>query len=285
MILADRHSDYTVLDTGNGEKLENVGGIVLQRPDPQVIWPRSKPELWNKPHAAYDRSNSGGGKWRYIKRVPDKWTVKYGDLKFYVRPTGFKHIGIFPEQSANWDYIISKIKNSGRNIRVLNLFAYTGGATLAALSAGASVVHVDAAKSMNEWAKENAQLSGLADRSVRYIADDCHKFVQREQRRGNKYDAIIMDPPSYGRGGGKVWKIEDNLYPLVEDSAKLLSDNPLFFIINSYTTGLSDVVTANMLTKCIASKHGGSIESGTLCLPIKGSDVVLPCGTTARWEA
>ncbi len=284
MILADRFNEYKVLDTGDGEKLEDIGGIMLQRPDPQVIWKRSNPQIW-KPHAVYDRSSSGGGNWRFIKRVPEKWTISYGKLKFFIRPTGFKHIGLFPEQSANWDYIVARIKGSDRHINVLNLFAYTGGATLAALNAGASVVHVDAAKSMNEWAKQNAQLSGLADKSVRYIADDCHKFVLREQRRGNKYDAIIMDPPSYGRGGGKVWKIEDNLFPLVEDCAKLLSDDPLFFIINSYTTGLSDVVTANMLQMCVAAEFGGSIESGTLCLPQEGSKVVLPCGTTARWEA
>lgn len=202
-----------------------------------------------------------------------------------MRPTGFKHIGLFPEQSANWDYIADSINKSGRKIRVLNLFAYTGGATLAALSAGANVVHVDAAKSMNEWAKENAVLSGFGGADVRYIADDCHKFVLREQRRGNQYDAIIMDPPSYGRGGGNVWKIEDNLYPLIADCAKLLSDKPLFFIVNSYTTGLSDIVSKNMLEICVGSKFGGSVESGTLCLPQKNSKVVLPCGTTARWEA
>ena len=283
MILADKFKDYTVLDTGDGEKLEDIGGIVLQRPDPQVIWKRSSQKPW-EPHAVYDRSSTGGGEWRFIKRVPEKWTISYGKLKFYIRPTGFKHIGLFPEQSANWDYIIRSIEKSGRHISVLNLFAYTGGATLAALSAGASVVHVDAAKSMNEWAKDNAQLSGLGDGSVRYIADDCQKFVQRESRRGNKYDAIIMDPPSYGRGGGNVWKIEENLFRLVEDCAKLLSDKPLFFIINSYTTGLSDVVTRNMLQMCVASKFGGSIESGTLCLPQKESKIVLPCGTTSRWQ-
>ena len=219
MWIADKTGDYALLDTGGGEKLEDVGGIVLQRPDPQVIWERTQPRLW-KPHAVYDRSSSGGGSWRFIKRVPEKWTISVGPLKFYVRPTGFKHIGVFPEQAANWDYIRKTIADSGREIRVLNLFAYTGGATLAALSAGASVVHVDAAKSMNEWAKENAQLSGLAGGSVRYIADDCGKFVQREQRRGNRYDAIIMDPPSYGRSGNSVWKIEDALYGLVKDCAR-----------------------------------------------------------------
>jgi 23S rRNA (cytosine1962-C5)-methyltransferase len=283
MFTADKFTEYTVLDTGDGEKLEDIGGIILQRPDPQVIWGRSKPEIW-KPHAVYERSSSGGGSWRYIKKIPERWTISYGQLKFFIKPTGFKHIGLFPEQSANWDYIISSIKQSGRSIRVLNLFAYTGGATLAAASAGASVVHVDAAKSMNDWAKENMQLSKL-DAEVRFIADDCMKFVQREIRRGSVYDAIVMDPPSFGRSGNSVWKIEDGLYELVSECAKLLSKTPLFCIINSYTTGLSDAVTANMLEIAVRSRLGGRIESGTLVLPQKSSGVVLPCGTTARWHA
>jgi len=282
MFIADKITEYQLLDSGGGEKLENVGGIVLQRPDPQAIWQRVGEAPW-RPHAAYERSSSGGGKWNFIKRVPERWSISYGDLKLYVRPTGFKHIGVFPEQSANWDYIGEMIRGAGREVRVLNLFAYTGGATLAAAAAGASVVHVDAAKSMNEWAKENAQLSGLSGAPIRYIADDCHKFVLREQRRGNTYDAIIMDPPSYGRGGGKVWKIENDLFALVADCAKLLSGNPLFFIINSYTMGLSDVVTRNMLEICVSAKHGGGVESGTLALPQQNSKVLLPCGTTARW--
>lgn len=283
MFLADKFKDYTVLDTGGGEKLEDVGGIILQRPDPQAIWERQSPDLW-KPHAVYDRSSSGGGSWRFIKKVPDRWTISCGKLKFYIRPTGFKHIGLFPEQSVNWDYIMKSIKANGRTIRLLNLFAYTGGATLAALAAGASVVHVDAAKSMNDWAKENAQLSGLQG-EVRFIADDCLKFAQREIRRGITYDAIVMDPPSFGRSGGKVWKLEDDLFPLIAECAKLLSKTPLFFIVNAYTTGLSDIVTANMLEIVIRSKLGGSIESGTLALPQKNSKVLLPCGTTARWHA
>lgn len=282
MFVADHLNEYTLLDTGGGEKLEDVGGILLQRPDPQAIWERTKPQLW-KPHAVYERANTGGGSWRFIKKVPEKWTLGFGPLKFFVRPTGFKHIGVFPEQSVNWEYIRKAITDSGRNIRLLNLFAYTGGATLAALSAGASVVHVDAAKSMNEWAKENAQLSGLSGADVRYIADDCGKFVHREQRRGSRYDAIVMDPPSYGRSGGSVWKIEDALFALVKDSAALLSDDPLLFIINSYTTGLSDVVSRNMLSLCMPRK--GVIESGTLALPHRDSAVLLPCGTTARWHA
>ena len=284
MFIANNIKDYKLLASGGGEKLENVGGIVLQRPDPQAIWEKTSREAW-QPHAVYERSSSGGGKWKFLKRVPDRWSIGYGGLKFFVRPTGFKHIGIFPEQSANWDYIKSAIQNSGRSISVLNLFAYTGGATLAALDAGASVVHVDAAKSMNEWAKENVQLSGLGGGQVRFIADDCHKFVLREQRRGNTYDAIIMDPPSFGRGGGKVWKIEDDLYPLMQDCAKLLSDKPLFFIVNSYTTGLSDIVTRNMIQMCVGSRFGGKVDSGTLVLPQQESKLLLPCGTTARWHA
>ena len=281
MFVADHLNDYTLLDTGGGEKLEALSGIILQRPDPQAIWERTKPQIW-KPHAVYERASSGGGSWHFIKKVPEKWTFGFGPLKFIVRPTGFKHIGVFPEQSVNWEYIRKTITDSGRDIRVLNLFAYTGGATLAALSAGASVVHIDAAKSMNEWARENAQLSNLAGGSVRYIAEDCGKFVQREQRRGSRYDAIIMDPPSYGRSGNNVWKIEDALFALVKDCAALLSDNPLFFIINSYTTGLSDVVSRNMLSLCMPSR--GHIESGTLSLPQQDSGVLLPCGTTARWH-
>jgi len=280
MFLASGLKGYTVLDTGDGEKLEDVGGIILQRPDPQVIWEKSRPELW-RPHAVYERSNTGGGRWHFLRKMPEKWTVELAGLKFYVRPTGFKHIGVFPEQAANWEYIRRRIAESGRKISMLNLFAYTGGATLAALSAGASVVHVDAAKSMNEWAKENARLSGLADAEVRYITDDCHKFVLREQRRGRRYDAIVMDPPSYGRSDSGVWKIEQNLFPLVKDCAALLTDEPLFFIINSYTTGLSDVVTRNMLVKCLPK---GKVESGVLALPQKDSDVLLPCGTTSRWQ-
>ena len=283
MFTADSLTDYIVLDTGNGEKLEDIGGIILQRPDPQVIWEKSRPGLW-RPHAIYERSGSGGGSWRYIKKVPERWTVSYGKLKFYIRPTGFKHIGLFPEQSVNWDYIMQSIRKCSRSIRMLNLFAYTGGATLAALAAGADVVHVDAAKSMNEWAKENMTLSSLGG-AVRFIADDCLKFVLREQRRGNTYDAIVMDPPSYGRSGSKVWKIENGLFELISECAKLLSDNPLFFIVNSYTTGLSHIVTANMLQIALRSRLGGTIESGTLVLPQQDSDILLPCGTTARWHS
>lgn len=283
MFVADKWKDYTLLDTGGGEKLEDIGGIILQRPDPQAIWEKSKPDIW-KPHAVYERSDTGGGSWRFIKKAPDRWTIGYGGLKFYIRPTGFKHIGLFPEQSINWDYISQSISESGRKISMLNLFAYTGGATAAAAAAGAGVVHVDAAKSMNDWAKENMALCGLSG-DVRFIADDCLKFVQREQRRGNSYDAIVMDPPSYGRSGSTVWKIEEGLYTLIEECAKLLSRKPLFFIVNAYTTGLSDIVTANMLEMILREKRGGGIESGTLALLQKGSNVLLPCGTTSRWRA
>ncbi len=281
MFIADETGDYSVIDTGNGDKLENVGGIILQRPDPQVIWERSGKGPW-RPHAVYDRSPTGGGSWRFLKKMPDKWAVNIGGLKFIVRPTGFKHIGVFPEQSFNWAYIMRRISEEKRPVKLLNLFAYTGGATVAALMAGASVVHVDAAKSMNDWAKDNVRLNGLENAPVRFIADDCHKFVLREQRRGSVYDAIVMDPPSYGRSAGSIWKIEDALFALVKDCAKLLSGAPLFFIINSYTTGLSDVVTRNMLTLCL---NGGTVESDTLVLPQKASRVYLPCGTTARWQA
>jgi len=281
MFVAQGWKEYTLLDTGGGEKLEDVGGILLQRPDPQAIWERTRPALW-QPHAVYERSDTGGGSWRFLKRVPDKWTVRFGAFAFYVRPTGFKHIGVFPEQAANWQYIRECVAGAGRPVRLLNLFAYTGGATLAALSAGASVVHVDAARSMNDWAKENVRLSEL-DGEVRFIADDCRKFVLREQRRGNRYDAIVMDPPSYGRSTGGVWKLERDLFGLVADCAALLSDTPLLFIVNSYTTGLSDIVTRNMLALCMPP--GGHLDSGTLALPQRDSNLLLPCGTTARWRA
>ncbi len=282
MFVADRWKDYALLDTGGGEKLEDVGGIILRRPDPQAIWEKSKPEIW-RPHAYYERSDTGGGSWRFLSRVPERWTVGYGALKFYVRPTGFKHIGLFPEQSVNWDYIAKAVAESGRKIKMLNLFAYTGGATAAAAAAGAEVVHVDAAKSMNDWAKDNLALSGVGS-GARFMADDCLLFVRREQRRGNRYDAIAMDPPSYGRSGNRVWKMEDDLYGLIRECAKLLSDEPLFFIVNAYTTGLSDIVTANMLEMILRARFGGSIESGTLALPQKGSKILLPCGTTSRWR-
>ena len=277
MFFADKLKDYEILDTGDGMKLERWGGITLARPAPQTIWPKQRPELWRKADALYHRSSKGGGAWQFNTKLPERWTVGYGPLKFYVRPTGFKHTGLFPEQSANWQFCMDNLRPGDK---VLNLFAYTGGATLACAQVGASVVHVDSAKSMVGWARENAALSKLADRPIRWIVDDCLKFVKREQRRGNHYDGIIMDPPSYGRGAdGQIWKVEENLFELVEEAAKLLTDNPRFFIISSYTTGLSGVVTANMLR---IVTPGGSVDSGDLVIPTQ-TGVLLPCGTTARW--
>ena len=277
MFFADKLKDYEILDTGDGMKLERWGGITLARPDPQTIWPKQRPELWRKADALYHRSSKGGGAWQFNTKLPERWTVGYGPLKFYVRPTGFKHTGLFPEQSANWQFCMDNLRPGDK---VLNLFAYTGGATLACAQVGASVVHVDSAKSMVGWARENAALSKLADRPIRWIVDDCLKFVKREQRRGNHYDGIIMDPPSYGRGAdGQIWKVEENLFELVEEAAKLLTDNPRFFIISSYTTGLSGIVTANMLR---IVTPGGSVDSGDLVIPTQ-TGVLLPCGTTARW--
>lgn len=285
MFVADKIRDYRILDTGDGMKLESWAGILLARPDPQVLWPKSKPQLWQKADAVYRRSNRGGGSWEFLKKLPERWQISYGDLRFYVRPTGFKHTGLFPEQSANWQFMMDVLEAANRPAQILNLFAYTGGASLACASKGAKVTHVDAAKSMNQWAKENAQLSGLGEAPIRYIADDCLKFVERELRRGRQYDGIIMDPPSYGRGAnGQVWKVEENLFHLVEQAVKLLSDRPLFFLVNSYTTGLSSVVTANMLHLCLEKKRGGRIQAGDLALPVEQSGVFLPCGTTARWQ-
>lgn len=278
----DAFTDYQVLDTGDGRKLEKWGKYYLSRPDPQVLWNKQDPKLWEKADAVYMRSKDGGGHWEFYKKLPERWIIKYRDLSFYVHPTGFKHTGLFPEQASNWDYMTERIKNAGFMPKVLNLFAYTGGATLACAAAGASVTHVDAAKSMNAWAKENLSLSGLENRPVRFLTDDCLKFVLREQRRGKKYDGIVMDPPSYGRGSkGTVFRTQDNLYELVKETAKLLSDAPLFFIINSYTTGLSYLVSKNIISICI---RGGKIEGGDLAIPVQLQNVLLPCGTTARWQ-
>lgn len=285
MIISNDWKDYEILDMANGEKLERWGNIILIRPDPQIIWKdKSKPELWKKANAHYHRSKSGGGEWEYIKNVPKVWQIKYKNLTFNLKPMGFKHTGLFPEQAVNWDFMISKIQKANRPIRVLNLFAYTGGATVACLSAGASVCHVDSSKGMTAWAKENVASSGLSDAKVRFIIDDVIKFVQREIRRGNQYDAIIMDPPSYGRGAnGEVWNIEESLYMLVELCTKVLSDNPLFFLINSYTTGLSPSILANILKMTIKKK--GKVTSGEVGLPMKESEIVLPCGIYGRWES
>ena len=285
MNLASDWNDYQILDMANGEKLEKWNNITLVRPDPQIIWKqKTYPEKWKKADAKYSRSNTGGGAWNYNKKVPSAWQVKYKDLVFNIKPMGFKHTGLFPEQAVNWDWMINKIKSANKEIKVLNLFAYTGGATVACLSAGASVCHVDSSKGMVSWAKENVTSSGLQDRKVRYIVDDVVKFVNREIRRGNKYDAIIMDPPSYGRGtNGEVWKFEDNIYDLVELCSKVLTDKPLFFLINSYTTGISSMVLENILKLNIHAK--GKFSNGEIGIPMQNSNLVLPCGIYGRWES
>ena len=285
MDLANNWSDYQILDMANGEKLEKWNNITLVRPDPQIIWKeKSFPEKWKKADAIYHRSESGGGGWKYNKKVPQSWQVKYKNLTFNIKPMGFKHTGLFPEQAVNWDWMINKIKSSGKEIKVLNLFAYTGGATVACLSAGASVCHVDSSKGMVAWAKENVISSGLQDKKVRYIVDDVVKFVNREIRRGNKYDAIIMDPPSYGRGtNGEVWKFEDNIYDLVELCSQVLTDDPLFFLINSYTTGISSTVLENILKFNIKSR--GKYTNGEIGIPMQQSNLILPCGIYGRWES
>ncbi len=285
MIISDKWKDYEILDMSNGEKLERWGNIVLIRPDPQIVWSnKQSPKLWKTANAHYHRSKSGGGEWEYIMNVPKSWQIKYKNLTFNLKPMGFKHTGLFPEQAVNWDFMMNKIKDAKRPIKVLNLFAYTGGATVACAAAGASVCHVDASKGIVAWAKENVASSGLADRPVRFIIDDVNKFVQREIRRGNKYDAIVMDPPSYGRGAnGEVWNIEKDLDPLIKLCTQVLSDQPLFFLINSYTTGLSPNILANLLKMNIKKK--GKVSCGEVGLPMKDSDIVLPCGIYGRWES
>lgn len=290
MFVADGWRDYEILDCSDGEKLERWGDKILVRPDPQVVWRTDKeaPE-WNVADARYNRSKSGGGSWQCFKRLPQAWTIGYKNLRFGVKPMGFKHTGLFPEQAANWDWFSGIIKTAAdegkREINVLNLFAYTGGATAAAAAAGAKVCHVDAAKGMVAWAKENAAMSGLTEKPIRYIVDDVVKFVRREIRRGHKYDAVIMDPPSYGRGpGGEVWKIENEIFELTELCVSLLSDNPIFFLVNSYTTGLAGSVMENILKLTIGKRFGGRINAGELGLPVRGGEIVLPCGYSARWQ-
>ena len=284
MNLSDEWKDYECISAGNGEKLERWGNVILRRPDPQAMWIIKNSDLWNNPDAYYHRSNKGGGYWDFYKKVPEYWTINYKNLKFKVSPTNFNHTGIFPEQATNWDFSMNKIKTANRNIKVLNLFAYTGAATMAAASAGASVVQVDASKGMTEWAKENMHLCGLDNANIRFIVDDCMKFVQREYRRGNKYDVIIMDPPSYGRGpNGEMWKFEHNLDNLIKECLKILSNEPLFFLINSYTTGISSTVLYNIL-KTSMEKYKGHVTSGELGLPITDNNLVLPCGIYGRWE-
>lgn len=279
--------DYELIDTSAGERLERWGNVILIRPDPQIIWDTPKDNtMWREADARYLRSQTGGGNWQELKKVPPMWKISYGELTFKLKTMGFKHTGIFPEQAPNWDFAMAKIKAAGRPVKVLNLFGYTGAATLACLKAGAEVCHVDASKGMVAWAKENAAASNLADRPARWLVDDCLKFVQREQRRGNSYDGIIMDPPSYGRGpNGEIWKLEEQLYPLVEMCVPILSENPLFFILNSYTTGLSPAVMEYLLNILIQKKFGGSVSSSEIGLPVTQSSLVLPCGSTAIWES
>ena len=284
MWIADHWKDYEVIDTSCGEKLERWGRYILLRPDPQVIWKTEKtvPE-WNRLNGHYHRSSKGGGEWEFFK-LPEEWTISYRELNFRLKPFSFKHTGLFPEQAVNWDWCSERIREAGRPVKVLNLFAYTGGATLAAASAGASVTHVDASKGMVTWAKENAAASHLEDAPVRWLVDDCVKFVEREIRRGNKYDGIIMDPPSYGRGPkGEIWKIEESIYPFVELAAQLLSDDALFFLINSYTTGLQPAVLSYLLSTVIQKKRGGEVQSSEIGLPVSSNGLVLPCGATGRW--
>lgn len=287
-IYADEWKDYEILDAGDGMKLERWKDIILARPDPQAIWAPQNPGLWKKALARYERSNTGGGRWIGLEKIPKKWTIKYKNLDFYVEPTNFKHTGLFPEQAANWEWmseLVRKRVSQGKTVKVLNLFGYTGGATVAVSAAGAKVCHVDASKGIVQRAKENAALSHLEGNEIRYIVDDAFKFVAREIRRGNTYDGIIMDPPSYGRGpGGEVWKLEDCLYSFVADAFKLMSSEPLFFLLNSYTTGFSSVVTSNMI-KALYKKDGGIVEHGDLCIPITSlRDGYLPCGSYACWK-
>ena len=284
MWLADQWKDYEVLDTSNGEKLERWGDYFLVRPDPQVLWNTPKKlRQWKKPNGHYHRSHKGGGQWEFFD-LPKTWDIHYKELKFHLQPFSFKHTGLFPEQAVNWDWFSDKIRSAKRPVKVLNLFAYTGGATLAAAAAGASVTHVDASKGMVTWAKENAASSGLSDAPIRWIVDDCVKFVEREIRRGNHYDAIIMDPPSYGRGPkGEIWKIEESVYPLIKLCAQLLTDTPLFFLVNSYTTGLQPAVLRYMIATAL-EKYDGTVTADEIGLPVSSNGLVLPCGASGRFE-
>lgn len=275
---------FEVLDTSAGEKLERWGEVTLVRPDPQVIWNTPRDSAWDRANARYNRSSEGGGSWSVRSLPKSEWEIPYRELRFRIRPTGFKHTGLFPEQAVNWDLMSGLIRAAGRQLNVLNLFAYTGGATLACAAAGAKVCHVDASRGMIQWARENAALSGLSDRPVRWIVDDCKKFVEREIRRGVRYDGIVMDPPSYGRGpGGEVWKLEDSVYELVRTCAQVLSEDAEFFLLNSYTTGLSPSVMQYILSVTVGAMHGGTVTADEIGLPVKKSGLVLPCGSTAVW--
>ncbi len=284
MWLADNWKDYEVLDTSYGEKLERWGDYLLVRPDPQIIWQTKKTHSgWKNKNAHYHRSSKGGGEWEFIN-LPEEWSITYKDLTFRLKPFSFKHTGLFPEQAVNWDWFSGLIRSAGKPVKVLNLFAYTGGATISAAKAGAAVTHVDASKGMVTWAKENAAASGLANAPIRWLVDDCIKFVEREIRRGNTYDAIIMDPPSYGRGPkGEIWKMEDNIFPFLGLTAQLLSDRPLFVLLNSYTTGLQPAVLSYMMNTVFAKKFGGRVESDEIGLPVTESGLILPCGASGRW--
>ena len=292
MWICDKWEDYQVLDIACGQKAEDWNGYLLIRPDPQVIWnEKQKPGLWGKAHAVYHRKNTGGGFWDVKKKLPEKWSVAFPPLglKFYIKPMGFKHTGIFPEQAVNWEFAMEKIRQAGRPpedpVRVLNLFGYTGGATLACAAAGATVCHVDASKGIVAWGKDNAVASGLTDKPIRWLVDDCAKFVAREKRRGNTYDGIIMDPPSYGRGpGGEIWKLEDCIYDLISQCEEVLSDKPLFFAVNSYTTGLSPAVMEYMLKTTLVPRFGGKTSCDEIGLPVSATGGVVPCGATAIWE-
>ena len=282
-------SEYKIIDTSGGDKLESWGGRLLVRPDPQIIWKTEhRSPLWNKADGVYHRSSKGGGEWEFRKKLPESWVISYGALRFVIRPTGFKHTGLFPEQAVNWDFMADKIraaKEQGREVKVLNLFAYTGGATLACAEAGAAVTHVDASKGMVSWARDNAAASGLSDKPIRWLVDDCEKFVKREIRRGSRYDGIVMDPPSYGRGpGGEVWKLEDCIYDLVKTCAQVLNDEPMFFLLNSYTTGLSPSVMAYILSEVLSEKFGGGVTADEIGLPVEMSGMPLACGSTAIWQ-
>lgn len=283
MRVAEEWQDYCLIDTSKGERLERWGGVTLVRPDPQIIWENPAPSAeWSSPHARYIRSSSGGGSWDYRKKLPESWNIKYKDLTFMVKPTGFKHTGLFPEQAVNWDYCGKLIRNAGRPINVLNLFAYTGGATLACANAGASVCHLDAVKGMVDWARTNAKLSGLSDKPIRWIVDDAMKFLAREIKRGNCYDGIILDPPSYGRGtNGEMWKLEDCIHELMLRCTAVLSDKPLFILLNSYTTGLSPSVMAYLLKMTVGQKYTIKVSAEEIGLPVKNTGLAIPCGNTA----
>ena len=285
MWIADGWKDYEVIDTCSGEKCERWGDYILVRPDPQVIWDTGHDNpAWKKKNGHYHRSSKGGGEWEF-RNLPEEWSIHYRDLTFHLKPFSFKHTGLFPEQAVNWDWCAEKIKKANRPLKILNLFAYTGGATISAAAAGAAVTHVDASKGMVAWAKENAAASGLSDAPIRWLVDDCVKFVEREIRRGNTYDGIIMDPPSYGRGPkGEIWKIEESIYPFIQLTTQLLNKNSVFFLINSYTTGLQPAVLSYMINTSIVEKFGGHVEAQEIGLPVSSNGLVLPCGASGRWE-